>query len=214
MTYKDDLLLNFHPFRVSSMFSISIARIHIQIASISRHTYFGQVCVDVTYFCFLSVSSLNTWPLKRKAYWLTDLHVTIDWIWRYMIRLGISINILWTSMRILPCYWFTSFASSILWKFHIWKSRSSITHYDVYLPDIDQWLYFKSHVTSHIRFCISTCLSRWSYLSSSTHLFQIVGYYDHVHWQSIIDTKSKIYNDNDCHRYNHFILIAISSRDC
>ena len=134
------------------MFSISIARIHIQIASISRHTYFGQVCVDVTCFWYLSVSSLNTSSLKRKAYWLTDLHVTVDWIWRYMIRLGISINILWTSMRILPCYWYTSFASSILWKFHISKARSSITLHDVYSPDIDQWLYFKSHVTSHIWF--------------------------------------------------------------
>ena len=48
--------------------------------------------------------------------------------------------------------WYTSFASSILWKFHIAKSRSSITLHDEHFSDIDHWLYFKSHFTSHIRY--------------------------------------------------------------
>ena len=259
--------------------------------------------------------------------------------------------------------WYTSFASSILWKFHISKSRSSITLHDEHFSDNDHWLYFKSHFTSHIRymhidisieiiifivvhfsimcahapniftiqksktfynyyticvwklnmntsftfrlstwsivriffkvsssnawssaritlsrtsFLMSTLsgsgdtwsvlefhlisfeqewgsfhvmshvvrmidlsshgvssffmmntwmismivldiindikssmiairhfLSWWSYLSSSTHLLQIVLYHDHIHWPSSFDTKSKMSKDNVRHRYNH-----------
>ena len=107
--------------------------------------------------------------------------------------------------------WYTSFASSILWKFHISKSRSDIRLHDEYLSDIDHWLYFKSHIISHIRYMhIDISIEMIIFIVVHSLFRQIVEYYDHVHWQSFIDTKSKKSNDNDRHRYNHFILIAIS----
>ena len=148
--------------------------------------------VDTICFWYWSVSSLKTWSLRRKTYWLIDLHVPIDRIWRYMIRLGISFNILWTSMRILSCYdirrlhhrsceYFISRSHGVL-------SRSMMNTFLISIIDC---------TLNHIWYlifdlCISTFLSRLSCLSSSTHLLQIVGYYDHVHWQSSTDTKSKM----------------------
>ena len=50
------------------------------------------------------VSSTIAWSSTGNTKSRTKSYVHIEWIWRYMIRLGISFDILWIDMRIFSCH--------------------------------------------------------------------------------------------------------------
>ena len=125
------------------------------------------------------VSSTNAWSSRRKMKSRTKLYDHIDWIWRCMIRLGISFDILWIDMRIFSCHvTLRSHDRSI-------ESRSFIILHDEHLDDFDDFFKITDDITS------SRIAIRIIFIIIHSYL-QNVWQYDHIHRQSFFRHETQI----------------------